>query len=69
MEAQTASVNGVFVDQGLFADECFWIVLQPRDPALDLFHQAYYLILVNNRGYSLKDGYVCTYYAESHRWY
>ena len=50
MSGQTASVNGVFVDPSLFANESFWIILQPRSAAADNIHQTYYLILVNNHG-------------------
>jgi len=50
MAAQMAGVNGVFVDQTLFSDECFWIILQPRSQNADNIHQDYYLIILNNLG-------------------
>jgi photosystem II stability/assembly factor-like uncharacterized protein len=50
MAAQMAGVNGVFVDQALFKNECFWIMLQPRDVNADNIHQDYYLMIVNNSG-------------------
>jgi photosystem II stability/assembly factor-like uncharacterized protein len=50
MAAQTAGVNGVYVDQTLFQNESFWIVLQPRNASGDGVHQDYYLIVVNNHG-------------------
>ncbi len=50
MAAQTAGVNGVFVDQALFQNDCFWIELQPRNSDPDVVHHDYYLIVVNNRG-------------------
>lgn len=50
MAAQMAGVNGVFVDQTLFNNECFWIILQPRSINADNIHQDYYLIVLNNRG-------------------
>jgi len=50
MEAQMAGVNGVFVDQGLFQKECFWIILQPRGTPGDSVHQAFYMIVVDNQG-------------------
>jgi len=50
MDAQMAGVNGVFVDQTLFSNECFWIILQPRSRNADNIHQDYYLIVLNNRG-------------------
>jgi len=50
MAGQMAGVNGVFVDPALFANECFWIVLQPRSTSADNIHQDYYMIIVNNRG-------------------
>ncbi|MEJ2051590.1 MAG: YCF48-related protein, partial [Calditrichota bacterium] len=50
MAGQMAGVNGVFVDPALFANECFWIVLQPRSTQADDIHQDYYMIIVNNRG-------------------
>jgi len=50
MAAQMAGVNGVFVDQALFENECFWVILQPRKVGADHIHQDYYMIIVNNRG-------------------
>jgi len=50
MGAQMAGVNGVFVDQALFQNESFWIILQPRNSTADNIHQDYYLIIINNRG-------------------
>ena len=50
MARQSANVNGVYIDTALFADECFWILLQPRTNVADNIHQAYYLITVDNRG-------------------
>jgi photosystem II stability/assembly factor-like uncharacterized protein len=50
MAAQMAGVNGVYVDTSLFANECFWILLQPRRPDADHIHLPHYLITVNNHG-------------------
>ncbi len=50
MAAQTAGVNGVFIDSALFENECFWIILQPRGRSADNVHQNYYMIIVDNRG-------------------
>jgi photosystem II stability/assembly factor-like uncharacterized protein len=50
MAAQMAGVNGVFVDQTLFQNESFIIVLQPRSLSADKIHQDYYLISINNGG-------------------
>ena len=50
MAEQMSGVNGVYVDTSLFANECFWILLQPRRPGADHIHQAHYLITVNNHG-------------------
>ncbi len=50
MSAQMAGVNGVFIDQTLFRDECFWILIQPRIKNEDKVHQDYYLIVLNNHG-------------------
>jgi photosystem II stability/assembly factor-like uncharacterized protein len=50
MDAQLDGVNGVFVDQSLFQNESFWIVLQPRNINADNIHQDYYLIVLNSRG-------------------
>lgn len=50
MKGQTVGVNGVFVDDALFANECFWLIIQPRDPVADKIHQNYYLIIINNLG-------------------
>lgn len=50
MAAQMAGVNGVFIDQTLFLDDCFWIILQPGTKNEDTVHQDYYLIVLNNRG-------------------
>ena len=50
MAAQTAGVNGVFVDQALFENECFWIIVQPRQQGSDGIHDDYYMIIVDNRG-------------------
>ncbi len=50
MEAQMAGVNGVFVDQGLFQKESFWIILQPRGTPGDAVHQDFYMIVVDNEG-------------------
>ncbi len=50
MAAQMSGVNGVFVDRAVFEDECFWIILQPRDRNADQVHQDFYHIIVNNSG-------------------
>lgn len=50
MAGQMAGVNGVFVDQALFENECFWVIVQPRKVGADHIHQDYYMIIVNNRG-------------------
>ncbi|HUV13724.1 MAG TPA: YCF48-related protein, partial [Acidobacteriota bacterium] len=50
MAAQMAGVNGVFVDQALFQNECFWILIQPRQRGADNVHQDYYMIIVDNHG-------------------
>jgi photosystem II stability/assembly factor-like uncharacterized protein len=50
MGAQMAGVNGVFVDQSLFENESFILILQPRDLNADKIHQDYYLIIINNHG-------------------
>lgn len=50
MANQVTGVNGVYVDTALLADECFWIILQPRRPDADNIHQPYYLIKVSNDG-------------------
>ena len=50
MGAQMAGVNGVYVDQTLFQNESFWIILQPRSTNADDIHQDYYLIVLNNSG-------------------
>lgn len=50
MAAQMAGVNGVYVDQTLFLDECFWIIIQPRAKHEDNVHQDYYLLVLNNLG-------------------
>jgi photosystem II stability/assembly factor-like uncharacterized protein len=50
MAGQMAGVNGVFVDQALFQNECFWIILQPRSSKADPIHQDYYQIIIDNRG-------------------
>jgi photosystem II stability/assembly factor-like uncharacterized protein len=44
------AVNGVYRDKALFGNECFWLLVQPRNPYADRIHQKYYLITVNNRG-------------------
>ncbi len=50
MAAQTKGVNGVYMDTTLIANECFWIILQPRKPDADNLHLPYYLIKVNSNG-------------------
>jgi photosystem II stability/assembly factor-like uncharacterized protein len=50
MAAQMAGVNGVFVDRALFENECFWIIVQPRERGSDGVHQDYYMIIVDNHG-------------------
>ena len=50
MAGQMAGVNGVFVDQALFENESFWVIVQPRKASADHIHQDYYMIIVNNRG-------------------
>lgn len=50
MAAQMAGVNGVFVDQTLFQNESFIIILQPRSVYADKIHQDYYLMSINSRG-------------------
>lgn len=50
MARQSANVNGVYIDTALFADECFWLLLQPRTESADNIHQDYYLITVDNHG-------------------
>ncbi|HBE41238.1 MAG TPA: hypothetical protein DDW27_08550, partial [Bacteroidales bacterium] len=50
MAAQMAGVNGVFIDQTLFRNEGFWIILQPRGQNADNIHNDHYLIVLNNRG-------------------
>jgi len=50
MASQMAGVNGVYVDTSLFANECFWILLQPRRTGADNIHLPHYLITVNNHG-------------------
>lgn len=50
MAAQMAGVNGVFVDQALFQNESFLIILQPRDANADKIHQDFYMIIINNHG-------------------
>jgi len=50
MAAQMSGVNGVFIDQALFQNECFWIIIQPRNTGADKIHQDYYLLQINNNG-------------------
>ena len=50
MGAQMKGVNGVYVDTTLFANECFWIILQPRKADADNVHQPYYLIKISSNG-------------------
>lgn len=50
MAAQMSGVNGVFVDQAIFEEECFWIILQPRGEGADEVHEDYYHIIVDNHG-------------------
>ncbi|MDD4191737.1 MAG: YCF48-related protein, partial [Mangrovibacterium sp.] len=50
MASQMAGVNGVYVDQTLFQNESFWIILQPGDIHADCIHQGYYMVVINNSG-------------------
>lgn len=50
MAKQTANVNGVYIDTSLFTNECFWILLQPRQAGSDNVHNPYYLITADNAG-------------------
>ena len=50
MASQMAGVNGVFVDNTLFENESFMIILQPRNFNADKVHDDYYLIIINNHG-------------------
>lgn len=50
MTGEMEGVNGVFIDQTLFLDECFWIIIQPRTKNGDDIHNDYYLLVLNNRG-------------------
>jgi len=51
MGRQMKGVNGVYVDTALFANECFWMILQPRRTDADNIHNAHYLIKISSNGH------------------
>jgi photosystem II stability/assembly factor-like uncharacterized protein len=51
MGAQMKGVNGVYVDTALLANECFWVILQPRKADADNIHQPHYLIKISSNGH------------------
>jgi photosystem II stability/assembly factor-like uncharacterized protein len=67
MAAQMAGVNGVFVDQALFANECFWVIVQPHKAGADHIHQDYYVIIVDNHG-GIRATHYDAYGAPSRAW-